>query len=232
MRPLITRIHTPADSVALASDRRYIEPAFQIVYHPRLNVDTRGWQDKASAHYTHAVARHPKELWLHVQRILHLLALRDEGLFSAFQDLFQVLEGRGQSLCRGLMARAGDQLSRTECEILKRCLSPVQECDPDPPGERLIQRLSTEQATEDPLETARQYLAYGQLALARETLEQALDDAPLREPLHQALLEIYRHTRDIDRIETRHQRLMPLPVQLETIWQDLITSLRQEPDPR
>ncbi|MET0052780.1 MAG: hypothetical protein ABW095_17090 [Candidatus Thiodiazotropha sp.] len=232
MRPLITRIHTPADSLALESDRRYIEPAFQIAYHPRLKVDTRGWQDKARAHYTHAVARYPRELWLHVQRVLHLLTLRDEGLFCAFQDLFQVLEGRGESLCRGLMARAVDQLSRTECAILERHLKPIQECDPDSSGGRLIQRLTTEAAAEDPLETAREYLAYGQLALARETLEQALDDAPLREPLHQALLEIYRHTRDIDRIENQHQRLMPLPAPLETIWQDLITSLRQEPDPR
>ncbi|MET0065967.1 MAG: hypothetical protein ABW076_06445 [Candidatus Thiodiazotropha sp.] len=232
MRPLITRIHTPADSVVFESDRHHIEPAFQVAYHPRLKVDSRGWQDKARAHYTHAVARHPLELWLHVQRILHLITLRDERLFCAFQDLFQVLHGRGERLCRGLIGRAADQLTRTEHAILARCQEQDPEGDPDPPGRRLIERLLIEESADDPLESARQYLAYGQLTLARETLEQALDDAPLREPLHEALLEIYRHTRDIDRVETWHQRLMPLPMQLETIWQDLIAFLRKEPTPR
>ncbi len=230
MQPLITRLQSDRDPFVLPSDGRLIEPAFRVTYHPNLSIDSRGWHDKACAYYAHAVARNPDALWLHVQRILLLMNLHDDGLFSAFRDLFQLLDGRGRALCQGLLNRAGSRLTRSQQGYLNRYLADTPAHRAGAETQPLIQRAASTGQTEDPLASAREQLAYGQLSLAQETLEQAVIENPEREPLHDALLEIFRHTRDSERMQRLQQRLQPLPAPIAKAWQALAESLLQESD--
>ena len=94
---------------------------------------------------------------------------------------------------------------------------------------RLIERTAgTGESPNDPLESARQQLEYGQTELAQTTLEQALLADSGRLDLHLALLEIYRHARDRQAASDMWQRLHGRDNPARTEWQRLLTQLDEE----
>ena len=219
MLSLISLTQTPPDERALQSEKKWLEPAFCIVYQGQLSLNTQGWSKKAKAYYAHAVVRSPTTLWLHVQRINLLVKMADAGIYGALLDLFLVLNGKGTPLRQRMLALAKPLLSKADHALLEQQLRHTQ--DPLPTqatGSMLApdinsrpvlvtNRQQNQEELEDALITAQQQLEIGQVELAQKTLETAVIAEPKREELHKALLEIYRHSRDGDRIQALWQQL-------------------------
>ena len=72
----------------------------------------------------------------------------------------------------------------------------------------------------DAVEEARSCLEYGQVDAAREVLERALRLEPGNEPVAAELLEIYRYTRDDERLASTREFLRSTLPQLPAGWQD------------
>lgn len=161
--------------------------------------------------FAHQVARQPKDLLSHVQRINLFLQQQDGSrAYGALLDLFIVLGEKGVELRRRMLALAEPLLSESQrnalAERLKIGLSALDAVPIAPESvlskgirgsTRLVHRPG-EGAAEylDPLEEARSCLEYGQVDQARSLLEEAVLREPWRSELQGDLLEIYRRARD------------------------------------
>ncbi|MCU7918297.1 MAG: hypothetical protein KZQ95_08045 [Candidatus Thiodiazotropha sp. (ex Epidulcina cf. delphinae)] len=244
-QPLITLTGSPAESVCLTDMEGRLEPAFLIAYRGRLHIDASGWREKAKAAYAHAIANTPTALWLHVQRIGLLAETADPDILGAIVDLFLVLDDKGTALRKRMLALAKPLLEPEDYAILDshpKRRSPGASLPPLhaktsmlSPGITGHARLVTIEETasggdEDPLETARQQIAYGQTDQALQTLETAIMAEPQRAELHQALLEIYRHSRERDRILGMWQYLKGELNPAEDEWRHLLDQFSEERD--
>jgi hypothetical protein len=216
------------------------EPAFPTNDHDKFHFDSHNQAEENKALFAHAIVRHPRDLRLHVQRILLHAETGDPAILGALYDLFLVLEKRGAPLRRRMLSLARPLLSHIDYQNLQQQLAHGESCSTSlhSPGmgsvlsdgiigtTRLITRLSQPAASrEDPLVCARQQLERGQTELAQETLEIALQVNPGRLALHLALLEIYRNTRDLRHIEAFWQSLQGKENPAKTEWQRLLSQL-------
>jgi hypothetical protein len=220
-----------------------VEAAFLTYRHNELRLDTSDHAEELKAHFAHAVVRNPRNLLLHVQRILLYAETGDPAILSALCDLFLVLQEKGTPLRRRLLALARPLLKQDDFQALHRLLSPAESdtstlrpncawsrlSDGVTGTTELITKLTPKAATsQDPLETARQQLEVGQAELAQKTLETALLADPIRLALHLALLEIYRHTRDLHHIDSFWRTLPKAQNPAASQWQRLIKHLEEE----
>lgn len=241
--PLISPQRSAAGNARASRADERLEPAFLTAYRGKLRIDARGWVDKAKAYYAHAIARSPGVLRMHVQRITLYTQTADPCVIGALLDLFLVLGDKGVPLRRRMLAQARPLISSHDFHALHQKLE-ARESDPGflqlrSPTSVLSQgiagttRLITKQATtgqsaEDPLDSARQQLEFGQTEQAQETLEKALLDDSARLDIHLALLEIYRHARDWQRTERMWRLLQARENPALTEWQRLLIQLEEE----
>lgn len=240
--PLIESPPMAASGVIELIGSHPLEAAFRIAYQGSLHIDTFGWEAKAKSFYAHAVARSPHTLWLHVQRINLLATVADPDLHGALFDLFLVLDGRGSALCKRLLSMAKPLLQTSVYRLLADQLAGAGSMlRLSPRGsvlssgqlgyEQLIRlEESTTDDPTDPVKVASEQLAFGQTDLAQESLEKAVSAEPHRLDLHQALLEIYHHSRDKQRINQFLQRLAGKPNPARKAWQELIHELDEDSD--
>ncbi len=218
------------------------EPALHTEDQGKLHFDTHTRAEENKALFAHAIVRHPRDLRLHVQRILLHAETADPAILGALYDLFLVLENRGTPLRRRMLSLARPLLSHIDYQNLQQQLAHGESSHTflHSPGmgsvlghgitdtTRLISGLSQPAASdEDPLESARQQFEQGQTEPAQETLEKALHVDPGRLALHLALLEIYRHTRDLRHIEAFWQSLQGMENPAKTEWQRLLIQLEE-----
>jgi hypothetical protein len=178
-----------------------------------------------ATHLTHISAREPGNLINHVRRIyLHLLLKQREPLYGAMLDLYLALGDKGWRLRHDLFKKSRKILSQEESDLFftsgKKGLHPQQ---PIPPSQYsvlgnfftgklpLVKEQTGEQQSYnqemDPLELAKEELNYGDITVAQQILEEALQQSPNRPGLHYALLEIYQHTRSLDDLLKMKERL-------------------------
>ncbi len=81
---------------------------------------------------------------------------------------------------------------------------------------------STKQAY-DPLNLARDYIEYSQLAEARDVLEKAIVNEPHRLELHQSLLELYKSTQDVSGLKKMVDIFADLNIAMPDDWNELMT---------
>jgi len=222
-----------------------LEPAFLTAYKGKLHLDARGWIDKAKAYYAHAIARNPNDLLRHVQRISLYAETADPAILGALLDLFLVLGDKGDLLRRRMLALARPILSSQDYHALHQQLEHGEDhlsflllhasssvLWPGVTGDTQLiskaEKAEAEAGAEDPLEIASQQVDIGQIELAQETLESALLADPARLSLHLALLEIYRHARDRQRIAHLWRKLQGRANPAQTEWQRLLTQLDEE----
>ncbi len=89
----------------------------------------------------------------------------------------------------------------------------------------LVQQVvsaSTKQAY-DPLNLARDYIEYSQLAEARDVLEKAIVNEPHRLELHQSLLELYKSTQDVSGFKKMVDIFADLNIAIPDDWNELMT---------
>ncbi|MEJ2452963.1 MAG: hypothetical protein P8103_02240 [Candidatus Thiodiazotropha sp.] len=231
-----------ADTAPRATSGRSLETAF-LVGQCGLHFEIRARARELKAHFAHAIARNPGDLRLHVQRLLLHADTRDPAILGALCDLYQVLKDRGAPLRRRMLALARPLLCRIDHQALRQRLEKGTQVNTPSPSRiqeavldtgitgttRLINKQSPQQLPgEDPLDSARQQLEYGQTELARETLERAVRQDPARLNLHLALLEIYRHLRDRHHVEAVWQSLQGMQNPAATEWRRLLNQLEEQ----
>jgi len=241
--PLISPQVTTAGKLRLSRVDEWLEPAFLTPCKGKLRIDATGWVEKAKSYYAHAIARTPKALRTHVERITLYAHTGDPCVIGALLDLFLVLDDKGIPLRKRMLALVRPLISCPDYHALHLQLehgnrepsfqqlhSPTSVLCRDVTGTtRLIMKQDTTvQAVEDPLETARQQIEFGQFEQALETLEHALLSDPSRLALHLSLLEIYRHVRDWVRTEHMWRLLQARENPAITEWRRLLSQLEEE----
>jgi hypothetical protein len=168
---------------------------------------------------------------VHVQRIYFCYHYDlTEHLFAALVDFLIILEGRGRHLSQRMLIGTQGKLLAEQRQILKRALQmasdEVKSLSGNPQtifssGFIGVATLVVKQVTEveplhDPLEIARDFIAYSQLEAAMDLLETAIVADPYRQALHDDLLELYKVTQSTERFvkmyEIIAQKRTPTPV--------------------
>jgi thioredoxin-like negative regulator of GroEL len=160
----------------------------------------------------HRIARSPKDLRSHVQRImLHQQQGESDALFAALLDLFISLGSLGLALRKRLLQTSVSLLNTRQSEFLTARLESgvsTNETHPSAPRSRLSQggtgssdfisrnASSINLDLRSPIEQALDFLNYGQLDLAQQTLEQALIENPDDKAISHELADLYSHTHD------------------------------------
>ena len=191
--------------------------------------------DAGVVYLGHRILENPADLRSHVQRILLLLdANQESDLQGALADLFIALGRRGGPLKQRLLDLAAPHISRTAAAYFRaRLETGLQPWDSAVSRVRssllslaysgtheVVRRLDRVPtgAAMDVLAEARDYLDCGQIAAARELLEQALRQHPDNREVAAELLEIYRCTRDDDRLTAMRRYLEETLQELPAGW--------------
>lgn len=199
------------------------EPAFGLDEGSRLRPSGRWSPESAGGYLARAIARDPGDLRRHVRRVaLWTASARADEIYGALIDLYVALGACGAALRERMLGAAAASLADDQRAFLSgRLGAGLAATDPHPPAPtsvltravtgRLdtITRLGTADAGSafEPLREAREFLAEGNLARAREILEDALRDDPAHIEIGRELVAIYRHSRDLTRLEAIRREL-------------------------
>ncbi len=172
-------------------------------------------------HYAHRIRRRPLDLDAHIRRIFLLQGLqRRHSMLGAVADLFIALDGKGAALRQDLMSRLSISLSRQQMDTLDAWVMQGARAGDTPASlASLLQTPATADSHllrptgnpagghSDTLGEAREYLLHGQVEKARDLLEKALLAQPADTAVATELLTIYRHSRDLERLQSMAQGL-------------------------
>ena len=181
--------------------------------------------DRYLEHLRRRIGREPGDLLAHVRRILLAHACRrnaevEEGL----SELFGILGDKGQSLRKRLLDLCGPALPAGRLQALEAAIAGQHG------GERtaalpLVVRRQREEGKapsgqQDALAEAAECLDNGQVEEALVLLEGALLERPNDAAITRALLDIYRRSRDLPRLQTMRSRLADLDEPLRQVWEE------------
>jgi hypothetical protein len=159
-----------------------IDPAFALPGFRGLDLPAP-WRTARSAEwYAHRVAREPRDLLAHVQRIGLLAGLGDgAGTCGALRDLGLALDGAGRGLRDRLLARCGSALEPACRDAFAGGAAGHRHglcvLDEAVDGRRdLVTATAETPGQADPVKLAEAELALGNLAGSRELLEAAIAD--------------------------------------------------------
>ncbi len=203
--------HTP---LVLYSDRKQetidyscCEIAFLNV-HNSLRLASLHGHPHLLEHLVFQISRKPDNLLPHIQRIYHCFQENlTEQLYAALLDFFIILQNRGKTLrlrmLRGSMSRLSKQHNALLLAYLdKQTALPGNSFSVLHSGRvgntDFIKVADLPSARDhDPLQLARDFINYSQLAEAKDVLERAILEQPQNSTLSGLLLELYRSTQDI-----------------------------------
>lgn len=174
------------------------------------------------------VRRNPKNLLAHLRRIYFCHQNRlSSQLYAALLDFLIVLQGKGQAICRRMIAGSRSQLNSQELLTLRKAVND----DHARLGNRfslftsglvgkseLVEYRHQSEEQHDFLALANDYIEYSQLDQAMEILETGINLSPDRQDLQEALLELYKSTGNEARFQTLHQSLAASGIPLVDGW--------------
>lgn len=200
-------------------------------------IDNFGFSpDEALDSIVFQVLKKPSALIAHLQRIYfcyrHDL---NEDLFAALVDLLIVLEGKGQKLGYRMVKGAKPKLQPHQYAILDSALKASADQVKLLHGNMyslfsrgligssilVIKEAGTELQEYDPLEIARDFIAYSQLDEAMNTLENAILLDVDRQVLHDDLLELYKVTYSLERFNKMYDALSGQITTIPAGWDEL-----------
>lgn len=181
------------------------------------------------------VARKPKRLITHIQRIHHCYQTNlQEQLFAALVDLLVVLNRRGKAISRRMITGTKSKLSGEQYKMLQKFMTEDFDVALLSGNQysiftkglvgtgNLVQQIeASDTQTYDPLVLAHDYIEYSQLDEAKDVLEKAIVNQPQRLELHQCLLEVYKSTLDTSGFTTMFNILVGLDVAMPNDWNTL-----------
>lgn len=181
--------------------------------------------DRYLEHLRRRIGREPGDLLAHVRRILLAQACRrSEQVEEGLAELFGVLGDKGQSLRKRLLDLCGPTLAPGRLQALEAAMAG------QPGGARtdalpLVVRRQREEGAavsgrQDALAEAAECLDNGQVEEALVLLEGALLERPNDAEITRALLDIYRRSRDLPRLQAMRGRLADLDEPLRQLWEE------------
>ncbi len=189
------------------SDDIFNEPSFLLENNKQLYF--YGANDDILKHLVYTIIKQPRNLLVHLQRIILCYENNSETqLSAALMDFFIVLEGRGSAIKQRMLAGARKHLSPLLFGQLQTYLNTAQLIQGNiysvlTPGRESNNKLILVQGNEgdknenhDPLQVARDFVEYSQLGEAVKVLESAIIETPQRSELHVDLIELYQSTGD------------------------------------
>lgn len=178
----------------------------------------------------------PKALRVHLQRIFFCYQhnLTDD-LFAALTDFLIILGGKGREISRRMVRGTKSKLSTSQYATLKNALNLSADELKLLKGNVyslfslgligsnvLVEKETQTKLPEiDPLDLARDYIAYSQLDTAMDTLENAIFVNFDRQELHDDLLELYKLTRSKDRFLKMYNSLSEKIATIPAAWNEL-----------
>lgn len=241
---LITSAHLesgcPTPTIAVSESSA--EPVFQSFASIKLDIDSSELADRTANYLAYYVARSPRCLLAHVQRVdLHIRRNESKGVLGALLDLFVVLGTRGAPLRKRMLSLAKPTLNQDEFEFFtthfEQGVSPT---DVLPNAEYSVLTCSIRGTTElakhtedtrsqdqDPLQEALEYLEFGQIDEAQRLLETAILEQPERTALHSELLEIYQHAADKAGFDAMRLRLESIGQPFGGTWESMSNSSQE-----
>lgn len=209
---------------------------FEIAGTRRLSLPDLASPYEGVVYLGHRILANRTDLRCHAQRILLLVEAGNvPALQGALVDLFIALGDKGSGLKGRLLDLAAPKLPRTAVAFFgQRLLTGIKPWEAAVSRTRssllsfgysgvpeVVRRLDPVKPSGfgNVLDEALACLEYGQVDVASEVLEQALRKEPNNEPVAAQLLEIYRHTRDDERIVTMCQFLSTALPRLPAPWQ-------------
>ncbi len=187
-----------------------MDPAF--AYGEPGSLDAHPFSDGWSVwrHLSATVARDPLDLEAHVRRVRIARQLSVPGIvFAALVDTFLALGDKGLALRRRLLDATRDVLDSEEATYLERTIEtgltrgmdlPLGTPSVLDPGlmnsQPMVRHVRAVAAAMGVIEQANALLEQGDLAAARQLLEQSVLQDPHDTAVAQELLAIYRHSRD------------------------------------
>ena len=225
-QPLIL-CDTDKQPFRVAGEFDFVEQTFDL--------EPSGVEHTLDSMVSHIVAE-PKALFVHLQRIYFCYNQElTEDLFASLVDLLIVLEGKGRDLSRKMILGAKSKLSVEDFAVLKQGLSLSEQDVKLLKGNKysvfslglvgtplLIEKLQDlTLPVYDPIDIARDFIAYSQLDAAIETLEQAILQDVERQALHDDLLELYKVTHSVERFTKMAAQLSVQMTTLPAAWHEL-----------
>lgn len=184
----------------------------------------------------HRVAREPKKLIYHLQRIYYCYSEHmSEQLYAALVDLLIVLKGKKEGIGKRMYVGARSALNEGHQSVLDRFFRQSGYDEHDLPlnnysvlGTGQLSKMplvmadnykNQAQVQYDPLQIARDYIEYSQLDEAREVLEKAVTENPDNRDYHEELLGLYKSTKDKENYFKMYERIKGQDSSLLTYWE-------------
>jgi hypothetical protein len=186
----------------------------------------------------HCITRNPLDLRAHTQRVyLFYSSDNRNGLYSALLDLFIALGDKGLSLRQLLLNHSRRKLHQDQISFFESRLFNALQPNSiiDNIGHSLLHTgksssltlISKQEPLEplepkgfiDPIQEAQEYLEYGQLDLALDILESAMENTPGNREISQELLHIYILARSTDRYQKMVQKIIQSGQDLPANWE-------------
>ena len=182
------------------------------------------------------ISRKPADLAMHLQRIYfcyqHNLT---DNLFAALVDFLIVLEGKGYQLQSRMVKGAKSKLQPQQYAILNKALKTPSDEIKWLQGNLyslfsrgligtnilVIKEENRALPEHDPLDIARDFIAYSQLDAAIETLENAILMNIERQELHDDLLELYKVTHSLEKFGKMYDALSRQVKTIPVGWDEL-----------
>ncbi len=199
--------------------------------------------EHAIEHLSHKVSRTPRDLNIHLYRIIaSYYSNQIELLYGALLDLFIVLDKKGFPLRQRLFNKFSGLLLDNHRVFLKQALLlgaadvesiPHSSCSRFNNGvvgstNVVIKTGEPSQHQFSVLDEARDLIDSGLIDDARMILEQAITQQPDDEHISRELLEIYRYTKNLDDFATIREQLNGQSLALTEEWDALAEILLEE----
>ncbi len=187
-----------------------------------------------ASYLAHCITRNPLDLRAHTQRIYLFYSCNNRsGLYSALLDLFIALNDKGTALRQLLLNHSRNKLTPEQIGFFESCLETGLHPNSviENPDNSLLhsgiesslpliskQHISQENTHTDPIKEAQECLEYGQLDLALDILEDAMDKAPQDTLVSDELLQIYILARATDRYQNMTKKIVQSGRDLPPNW--------------
>ncbi len=179
--------------------------------------------DRYLDHLQRRIGREPRDLLAHVRRILLAHAFqRNAEVEEGLSELFGILGGKGQSLRKRLLDLCRPILAPGRLPALEAAMA-GQHGGARTDALPLVVRQQREEegaasGRKDALAEAAECLDNGQVEEALVLLEGALLERPNDAEITRALLDIYRRSRDLPRLQAMRGRLADLDEAIRQLW--------------
>ncbi len=175
------------------------------------------------------VRRNPKDLKAHLRRIYLCYQNRlPSQLYAALLDFVIILQGKGLAISHRMIMGSRSQLDSQQISTLNKAVNDEHARQGNRfslftsglVGRReLVEYQHRGAEQHDFLVLANDFIEYSQLEQAIDVLETGITVSPERQDLQEALLELYKSTRNRTRFETFYKICIAANVPLVNQWQ-------------